>query len=244
MGVLAYLNPEPQNSTLSLMIRAIIFDFDGVIADTEPLHFRAFEKVLTGTPWEITEEQYFSRYLGLTDKAMLEKLTVDRNTHFAAGQLAELLQKKYEAYLGMIANGIEPTPGLLEFMQTIPPECPVAICSGARRKEIELILSHIGICERFVTIVSSEDVQTSKPDPAGYVLTLRQLQERMADLDELDVLAIEDSPLGIRAAQGAGMRTLAIVSDSQVDVSQADSRIPNFIGLTLERLNRSYYATK
>src|SRR5256885_10129581 len=116
------------------VLRAIIFDFDGVIADTEPLHFRAFEQVLAGTPWQISEEQYFSQYLGLTDKAMLEKLTIDRATPFAVGQLAELLQKKYDSYLAMIAGGVEPTPGLREFLASVPAKCPLAICSGARRK--------------------------------------------------------------------------------------------------------------
>lgn len=219
------------------MIRAIVFDFDGVIADTEPLHFRAFEKVLAETPWQITEEQYFTRYLGLTDKAMLERLTSDRNTPFAAGQLAELLQKKYEYYLAMIANGIEPTPGLLSFMQTIPPECPVAICSGARHREIELILAHMGIRERFVNVVSSEDVRTSKPDPSGYLLTLKYLRERVSRLEASEVLAIEDSPLGIEAAALAGMKTMAIQpAHSRVNVSRADAQVPDFVGINFAQL--------
>jgi beta-phosphoglucomutase len=223
------------------ILRAIIFDFDGVIADTEPLHFRAFERVLARTPWQISEEEYFSRYLGLTDKVMLERLTVDRATPFAAGKLSALLQRKYDTYLAMIADGIEPTPGLREFLATIPPQIPLAICSGARRKEIELLLRHIGISGRFVTIVSSEDVPTSKPDPDGYLLTLGRLQSVLPNLSARSVLAIEDSALGLRAAHDAGLRTMAIKpGHSKVDVSLAESLRPDFGNLTFEYLDGLY----
>src|SRR6185295_7195626 len=110
---------------------------------------------------------------------------------------------------------------------------------GARRKEIELILAHIGIRDRFAAIVSSENVPTSKPDPTGYLLALTHLQKTLPDVQPEQVLAIEDSPLGIRAARAAALRTLAIKAvHSSVDVSLANMVAEDFRSLDFVSLHR------
>jgi beta-phosphoglucomutase len=223
------------------MLRAMIFDFDGVIADTEPLHFRAFQQVLNGTVWELSHEEYFSRYLGLTDAAMLRKLAEDRRLAGRGDEWSLLLQGKYEAYLGMIEDGMEVTPGLEQFLASIPASIPLAICSGARRREIELILRHNRMRERFMSIVSCEDVPTSKPDPTGYRLAFQHLLKREPTLSVSETLAIEDSQLGLEAAKAAGLRTMAIKPvGSMVDVSAAESAREDFRNLTFEKLCALY----
>lgn len=231
------------------MLRAIIFDFDGVIADTEPLHFAAFERVLRDTPLAITREEYFARYVGLSDRVFLERLAADRRAP-AGDELKRFYDEKYIVYLELIGKGTSLIPGLREFLADLPTNLPVAICSGARRPEIDLILSQHDLMSRFPIIISSEDVHSSKPEPHGYLMTLHKLRAKHLDSDEKlrnadpinlmpadACLAVEDSPQGILAARAAGMRTLAMLpSHIGSDVSAADLRRENFLGLTWDDL--------
>ncbi len=236
------------------MLRAIIFDFDGVIADTEPLHFAAFERVLRDSPLAITREEYFARYVGLSDRVFLERLAADRRAtsagDFAASELSRYYDEKYHVYLELVRQGTTLIAGLREFLGDLPANLPVAICSGARRPEIDLILSQHDLASRFPIIISSEDVHSSKPEPHGYLMTLHRLRakhlygnEKSRDVDPVEAmpadscLAIEDSPQGILAARAAGMRTLAMLpSHIGSDVSAADLRRENFRGLTWDDL--------
>lgn len=231
------------------MLRAIIFDFDGVIADTEPLHFAAFERVLRDTPLALTREEYFARYVGLSDRVFLERLAADRRAA-VTNELPRYFDEKYQVYLELIGRGTSLIAGLREFLADLPTTLPVAICSGARRPEIDLILSQHDLASRFPIIISSEDVHSSKPEPHGYLMTLHKLRarhlygsEKSRDIDPVDAmpadscLAIEDSPQGILAARAAGMRTLAMLpSHIASDVSAADLRRENFRGLTWDDL--------
>lgn len=234
---------------MPIMLRAIIFDFDGVIADTEPLHYAAFERVLRDTPLAITREEYFARYVGLSDRVFLERLAADRRAAFG-DELKRFYDEKYQVYLELIGQGTSLIAGLNEFLADLPANLPVAICSGARRTEIDLILSQHNLASRFPIIVSSEDVHSSKPEPHGYLMTLHKLRalylygkEHAKDVDPIEAmpadscLAIEDSPQGILAARAAGMRTLAMLpSHIESDVSAADLRRENFRGLTWDDL--------
>lgn len=231
------------------MLRAIIFDFDGVIADTEPLHYAAFERVLRDTPLAITREEYFARYVGLSDRVFLERLAVDRRAALG-DELKRFYDEKYQVYLELIGQGTSLIAGLDEFLAGLPANLPVAICSGARRPEIDLILSQHDLASRFPIIISSEDVHSSKPEPHGYLMALHKLRakhlygkEHTKDVDPIQAmpadfcLAIEDSPQGILAARAAGMRTLAMLpSHIASDVSAADMRRENFRGLTWDDL--------
>lgn len=234
---------------MPIMLRAIIFDFDGVIADTEPLHYAAFERVLRDTPLAITREEYFARYVGLSDRVFLERLAADRRFN-AGDELKRFYDEKYNVYFELIGQGASLIAGLREFLADLPPNLPVAICSGARRPEIDLILSQHDLSSRFPIIISSEDVHSSKPEPHGYLMTLHKLRakylygkEHAKDVDPIEAmpadscLAIEDSPQGILAARAAGMRTLAMLpSHIASDVSAADLRRENFRGLTWDDL--------
>jgi HAD superfamily hydrolase (TIGR01509 family) len=193
----------------AIACRAVIFDFDGVIADTEPLHCRAFANVLAGRSISLTWEDYRAHYLGLNDRAIVQKV-FERNGRRLPGSDADrLLTEKNDAYMSLIAGGIKVLPGVAEFVARMGRR-PLAICSGARRVEIETILRGAGLLACFRVIVSADEVSASKPDPAGFLRALALLRETETTLLASECLVIEDGLPGIMAAQAAGMRVGAV----------------------------------
>lgn len=192
------------------MIRAIIFDFDGVIADTEPLHYEAFLRVLSGRVAIPSRDAYFARYLGLNDAAFVRTLHTEQSVALCDGDLQTLLQRKNAAYETAIARGLPLLPGVAEFIDRARPRLPLAICSGARRVEIESILRAANRHDAFFAIVSADDVPASKPDPAGFRMAAERLRARAAGLAPRECLAIEDSAHGVTAARTAGMKVVRV----------------------------------
>jgi len=215
------------------MLRGIVFDFDGVIADTEPLHFAAFAEALSQFDVPLSRETYFSRYLGLRDEEILRRLLADERRRLTFEQTSRLLGAKDAAYGRRIERGIDLAPGAAGLIRRASQRYSLAICSGSKRDEIEQILRQADLLRPFEVIVAAEDVTSSKPDPAGYALTLRRLQACMSGLRAEQCLAIEDSPAGVTAAKGAGMRVVAIGDgDGGFDVSRPDARIDNLAELS------------
>ena len=191
------------------MPAAIIFDFDGVIADTEPLHFRAFRKVLAGRGIDLCQEEYFGRYLGLNDATLLRRLCSDRG--LALPDVSSIRELKDAEYERLIEAGLELLPGVRSLIERSAAHRPLAICSGARRKEILMVLRQHGLTDYFAAVVATEDVPLSKPDPAGFRRALELLRKESPSLRADECLVIEDSLLGIQAARAAGMRVLAVL---------------------------------
>lgn len=219
------------------MPRVIIFDFDGVITETEPLHYSAFAHVLPGFDIQLSRETYFARYTGLSDREILRRILADRDIRLSSHDCDRLLRNKDTAYRERIRQGIEPLPGLRHFVEYAARLMPLAICSGSKTIEIEMILREIGIETCFPTIVAAEDVPVSKPDPAGYRLTLSRLASTLPDLAPSDCLVFEDSQAGIAAAKAAAMRVIAIRKDYPVaGTDQADAIIAGFEGLTMQSM--------
>lgn len=192
------------------MLQAIVFDFDGVIADTEPLHHRAFSEVLEGIIEVPAWEQYLSEYLGLNDMTFLRRLFRESEKSVSEETLLAILKRKDEAYRRDINLGLPLLPGVASFVGWAVKQYPLAICSGARRVEIETILRHAGLLAAFECIVSADEVPVSKPDPAGFCRAMELLTTKHRGLTPVTCLAIEDSAQGIIAAKGAGMHVLQV----------------------------------
>ena len=219
------------------MLRAIIFDFDGVICDTEPLHRRAFAEVLRPLGIRLSEDEYYGRYAGLDDRAVLRAVLDDAGRRLGADETHRLLTAKDAAYFATIADGIERCPGVDAFVVEAARRWPLAVCSGARRIEIETLLTQAGLMRHFAVIVSADEVASSKPDPAGYRQTLLELRRTVPDLLPAQCLAIEDSGHGIAAARAAGMRVLAVESRiPSTQIADADLTAPDLRSLTPDRL--------
>ncbi len=207
-------------------MRAMIFDFDGVIADTEPLHFQSLRRTLADIEIILTETDYYTDYLGFDDRGcILEALRINRRPIFSS-LVEELMAKKAAAYLTSIKDHLVIFPGVREFVEDAAATCPIAIASGALRPEIELVLDQIGIRKAFCHITSAEDVTSGKPNPEPFLQALAGLNRRhpAAPIPPDACLAIEDSRPGILAARSAGMKVLAIANTHTVqDLHEADA---------------------
>ncbi|MBM4139372.1 MAG: HAD family phosphatase [Nitrospira sp.] len=195
-------------------MRAVIFDFDGVIADTEPVHFEGLRRTLVGIDITLTEPDYYATYLGFDDRGcILEALRVNQRP-ITEPIVQELMRAKATAYLAAIQDRLVIFPGVREFVEEAAETYPIAIASGALRQEIELILEQAGLRKAFCHITSAEDVAKSKPDPEPFLHALAGLnrQSGHSTLTAQSCLAIEDSLPGIRAAKAAGMTVLAVTN--------------------------------
>ena len=195
-------------------LTAIIFDFDGVIADTEPLHFAGFRQTLAEIGISLTKFDYYANYLGYDDRGcFIAALTAhQRPTDPAA--LAQLMQRKAHAYLESVKDHLVIFPGVREFVREAAAAYPLAIASGALRHEIEVILEQAGLRKEFLHITSAEDVTRGKPDPQPFLQALNALnrQRREQAITAGSCLVIEDSIPGIRSARTAGMKVLAVAN--------------------------------
>ncbi len=222
------------------MLRAVIFDFDGVIADTEPLHFAAFRKVLAEIGVALTEADYYANYLGYDDKGCFAAALTANGRPAPPATVADLVARKAGAYMEHIRRHLVVFPGVRELVRGAAARYRLAIASGALRHEIEFILEQAGIRKEFAQITSAEDVTRGKPDPEGFLHALASLnRERPAEpLAAADCLVIEDSIPGIRAARAAGMKVLAVANTHTIqDLREADAVTHSLEGMNLTELS-------
>ena len=196
------------------MIRAVIFDFNGVLIDDESLHFEMFREVLEQEGVVITENDYHERYLGLDDRGCFEAALLDGGQAADRSRLDALIARKAIRYAEEAAEGLKIFPGAPECLAALSERYPLAINSGALRPEIEFALNLIGRRHCVSAIVSAEEAERCKPDPQGYTLALEKLREcdglGLLDLVPSECLVIEDSLAGIESAKGAGMWAIGI----------------------------------
>jgi beta-phosphoglucomutase len=207
-------------------MHAVIFDFDGVIADTEPLHFESLRRTLADIEIILTEQDYYANYLGFDDRGcILEALRINRRP-ISPSLIEESMAKKAAAYLTSIKDHLVIFPGVKEFIEAAAATYPIAIASGALRPEIELVLEQIGIRKAFGHITSAEDVTCGKPNPEPFLQALAGLNRHQsrAAISPDSCLVIEDSLPGIRAAKAAGMKVLAVTNThTSQDLHEADA---------------------
>lgn len=221
------------------MLSAIIFDFDGVIADTEPLHFASFRQTLAEIGISLSEPAYYADYLGYDDRGcFIAALTAhQRPTEPAA--LAQLMQRKARAYLQSVKEHLVIFPGVREFVREAAAAYPLAIASGALRHEIEVILEQAGLQKEFIHITSAEDVSRGKPDPQTFLHALDALnrQRREQAITAESCLVIEDSIPGIRGAKAAGMNVLAVANTHTIqDLHEAHAVVHSLAQVHLDEL--------
>ena len=221
-------------------LQAIVFDFDGVIADSEPLHLRAFQQILAEERIELSTADYYSRYLGYDDVGLFQALAVDRAVTMTDRQVTELVARKGVRLQQMLHDDHVLFPGAVEFIRTAAAEVPIAIASGALKPEILSIIEAAGIDELFTTIVAAGDTPQSKPSPAPYRLAFEQLRAKSGrELDPRRCVAIEDSRWGLESAQGAGLRCVGVTNSYPAnELRQAELVVSGLGALTLTALDR------
>ena len=221
-------------------LQAIVFDFDGVIADSEPLHLRAFQQILAEERIELSAADYYSRYLGYDDVGLFQALAADRAVTMTDRQVTELVARKGVRLQQMLHDDHVLFPGAVEFIRTAAAEVPIAIASGALKPEILSIIEAAGIDELFTTIVAAGDTPQSKPSPAPYRLAFEQLRAKSGrQLDPRRCVAIEDSRWGLESAQGAGLRCVGVTNSYPAkELPQAELVVSGLGALTLTALDR------
>ena len=219
------------------MLKAIIFDFDGVIADTEPLHLKAFQLALSDNGIELTEEEYSEKYLAYDDKTLFKELFKDREVEHDESTILDFINQKSKHFNGVLKGNILILEGVPEFISEISNVYPLSIGSGALRSEIVEILNYAGLREYFDIIVSADDVERCKPDPEVYLRVLGELNDDVSRAGEIlaeECLVIEDSPSGIKAAHSAGMKCLGVTNSySANELEEAEMVVDSLNNISL-----------
>jgi beta-phosphoglucomutase len=199
-------------------LQAIIFDFDGVIADSERLHLQAYQEVLAADGHAFDPDDYFERYLGYDDVGVFKALGRDRNWNLTDSDVATLVARKGERYEALAANGKMLFPGAETFIRAAASAVPVAIASGALSHEIEDVLDRASLRACFRAIVGADHTERSKPSPEPYLEAFARLQIAAGRaLDPRRTVAIEDSRWGLESARGAGLRAVAVTNTYKAD---------------------------
>ena len=221
------------------MLRAIIFDFDGVIADSEPIHFAVFQRVLGEKGFFLSRQEYYADYLGYDDKGCFAAFLAAHGHPVTQETIDDLVARKAKAYFDYIKDRLVIFPGVCELIHEAATRHPLAVCSGALRHEIEFILEQTGIRKAFEHITSAEDVRHGKPDPEGFLHALAALNRQGAGrfIAPGDCLVIEDSLPGIRGAHAAGMKALAVANTHDVEeLQEADAVTSSLAEVKLSEL--------
>jgi beta-phosphoglucomutase-like phosphatase (HAD superfamily) len=192
-------------------MRAAIFDFDGVIANSEPLHFAALRDTLAEEGVAIDEDEYYRLYLAYDDRGALRLALGQHGRDPEPGRIERLARRKSEVFEALLPT-VPFFPGVPALVRELAAEVPVAIASGALREEIEAILVAGGLRDAFHTIVGAHEVRQGKPHPEPYLTAAARLAERAPGLRPEDCVVFEDSMPGIAAARAAGMKVVAVTN--------------------------------
>jgi len=224
------------------MLKAIIFDCDGVIAHTEPIHMEALGRVLAEEGITLTTEAYFAEYLALDDRGCFQKAFAYRENQLTPGDVNEMISRKAKYVEAIMNAGIQILPGVAELIRLAANHYPLAIASGALRSEIESVVKSGGLAECFKAIVSAEDVPRCKPYPDPFLKALELINLTNDDAVKPDqCLVIEDSIHGIRAAHEAAMRCLAVANSYPKEkLAEADFVVDSLVGLSINELERLF----
>lgn len=225
------------------MVRAVVFDFNGVLVDDEPLHMRLIQRVIEeeGVP-PFSEETYWRHLVGLDDRAAFGELLEGAGESAEAPRLMRLIARKSSYYQEQIRReGYPFFPGAVDLVRDLAPALHLGIVSGALRDEVEGALVQEGLRAAFKVLVTAEDVSASKPDPEGYRRAIEGLNSAPPPPDRLlhphEVLAIEDTRAGIEAARAAGLATLAVAHTYRAgELGEADRVVESIAEIRADEL--------
>jgi beta-phosphoglucomutase len=220
-----------------MTLRGIVFDFDGVIANSEPLHFQGFREVLAEEGLVLTESEYYARYLGFDDAGAFEAMAADRGVQWPEGRVDTLVGRKALRLDALEREQSVLFPGAAAAIARLAETGPLAIASGALRNEIARILVREDLARYFVAVVGAEDTAASKPAPDPYLRAVELLDARVnCGSDPAEYVAIEDSQWGLESARAAGLRTVAVTHTYPAGTLVADFTVSSLDALTWELL--------
>jgi HAD superfamily hydrolase (TIGR01509 family) len=233
---------------MDAVLRAILFDFNGVLVDDEPIHLELLQKVLAEEGLVLTSEEYYrAKYVGLDDRACFTKVLDSTGRTASPETLSRLIARKAAYYqLRIRQQGYPIFPGAAELIAAAAEAgLMLGVVSAALREEVEGALEQLAATGRFKALVTIEDVRETKPDPEPYrrglalLNALPPLPRRL--LHPHEVLAVEDTPAGLRSAAAAGLMTLGVAHTYAADeLAAADHVVPSLADVSLGRLRELF----
>ena len=213
-----------------MSIQAIVFDFDGVLADSEPLHLRVYQELLAPSGVTLTKEEYCAKYLGYDDEGAFRQMAADFNLLLGDEEIELLIAEKAKRFEALVSGENVLYPGAVECIARLGARWPLGIASGALRADIEVMLAGARAGGTFRFIVAAGDVDAGKPAPDPYL--------KAAELHGVppeSCVAIEDSHWGLQSAKAAGMRTIAVTHTyARSSLAQADRVVDSLDEITLQ----------
>ncbi|HLM58238.1 MAG TPA: HAD family phosphatase [Pyrinomonadaceae bacterium] len=229
------------------MIQAVFFDFNGVIIDDEPLHMRAYTDALKEEGIELKREDYMAS-LGMDDATFVRAAYERAGREATDEDLRRVIEREAAAHRALIEDELPLFPGAVNFVKALSHHHPLGVVSMAQRGQIDYALERMGLAGKFSVVVSAEDVDACKPDPACYLKALERLNRQRGEAHVIplradECLVIEDSPPGVRAGRAAGMRTLGVtntVPDAALREAGADIVTSSLADWTLDALHHVF----
>ena len=221
---------------------AVVLDFDGVIADTEPLHYQAFQQVLAPEGMTYTWQEYLAGYVGFDDRDAFRFGFRSAGKALSEERLERLIAEKERVFADLVREGdLAPYPGVRELLSMLGDAgVPTALCTGARASDIRVALAAMRLDTAFAVVVTADEVAVSKPDPESYRRCLEALARALparAFTPERCV-AVEDTPAGVTSARAAGLRVLAVTTThSEPSLKEADRVVATVEGLSLRAMS-------
>jgi beta-phosphoglucomutase len=227
------------------MLKAILFDFNGVIINDEPIHQVLIDEILLGENLRPLAGEFQEFCLGRSDRACLKDILFQRGRYISDEYLDKLIETKSKAYQQRLEQleSLPIYPGLIDLLKQIQArELQIGLVTGALRSEVKLILDRVGIASYFNVIVAGDDLKASKPQPDGYLLAVERFNRLNFNLQlqPKNCIAIEDTPAGITAAKKAGMQVIGIANSYPFHMMQrlANWAIDYFEDIELDRIEK------
>ena len=224
------------------MFKAVIFDFDGVITDSEVLHLRAFNKSLVQFGIELTTKDYYQNYLGFSDHECYEMLITQGLLNIDEQEIGDIIRRKSVIFEELAKTEGRTIEGVHEFLKLLERNnIPMAICSGSLLAEIELMLDEAHLRHFFKAIVSAEQVKKGKPHPEGFLLALQKLNndDSQPPIAANQCIVIEDSHWGLQAGKAAGMHTIAVTNSYDAkQLAMAEKVVTRLTDLSMDDLQQ------
>lgn len=222
------------------MLKAVLFDFDGVIADSEFLHYKALNQVFEKYGVHVPKEVHWEKYLGYTDLENIQAVSEDYQMNLTEKQIFEMARQKAQLFQQLAREETAILDGVENLIRTLKTHrIRLAVCSGALRKDIEQMLAGSDLLDAFDVLVTAEDVKKGKPDPEGYLLALAKLnRQEPCPIQPNECVVIEDSHWGLSAAAEAGMHRVAVTNTYPAEQlkDKAERVVSSLEELTIEDL--------
>jgi len=200
------------------MIKAVLFDLDGLLVDTETMGIKVAFKICKNLGIKLTKAEQQS-FVGITDEKFYRQLLKKRKKKY---NINNILDQHFILYEQLLQSNLKAFPGASLPKQVKAQGYKIGLVSGSTAKQIAIILSQLDLKEQFDVIVSVDDIIHSKPHPESYLIAAYKL-----NVHPTECIVLEDATAGIQAAKKAGMQTVGVINNGGQDLSLADRIVPN-----------------